>query len=156
MNIDTRNEIEAGAARALFLLDYADGVEDLPCAECGQPEDDCRFMKCGKGPYVQRIEGEGPGAGGDWDDVAPETTLAAKAEARALVFDVGERYDLTAIVARWVADTRLDAERFGHCLAMRAAGTGVGLIDDLPAGIDAAYLPREVPSVETYGLAEES
>ena len=104
-------------ARTLFLCAYADGVEAL------------------------QIQGEAPGAGEDWDDYAPETPESVGEQADEILarFPYGE-CGLENAAKAWVEATGQDVNRFGHCLALEILGHGVGLSDDLPAGVG---LPSE-------------
>ena len=101
----THDEIAEPMARTLWLCAYADGIEE------------------------HEIEGPAPGAQEDWDDYAPPTPPEALTRA---VEILGQIKDPVAISERWMRDTGQDVDRFGHCLALKVLGHGVGLGDDYP------------------------
>lgn len=99
-------EIACAMGRTAFLVQYADGVED------------------------GTVDGDSPGAGGDWDDVAGDTPPAFEDAAEQYLAALPDSIDVGLIAALWLDDTGLELDRFGHCLAMQALGHGVGLNDD--------------------------
>lgn len=106
----------------------------------------------------------GAGAGEDWEYVLPESTPPeAVTKANAIVADfekrngrdlvtLGEEWDTSYSTGSGYGDTAEyewsgdGAERFGHCLAMEALGSGVGLSDDT----DASYMRPDVGLFEFY------
>jgi len=116
IDYDTRDEILAGIARALFVSAYAYAHEE------------------------GEIDGPRPGPQEDWMDYAPETPLSAKAAAVDLADQV-ERLNSETLDALWVqnAHAELDSQQFGHYLAMQALGHGVGLRD---YDIDDVHVPH--------------
>ena len=104
------------------------------------------------------IEGDHPGAGGDWADVCPTTDPPRAAfELAEEVTDSFPRAVLQAIADRWIELSGRDLERFGHCLTMQSLGHGVGLIDDIPPSANLetpATGAINVPHVEGYGVSE--
>lgn len=134
MNI--KDEFLEGAARAFFVLAYADFVEDE------EREDDGH-------------EYASAGCGGDWYDVVPERTPpAAYALAGELWARLADLNKATApcgvisLVAQATAanggdcDDEIDAEEFGRDCAMMAMGTGVSWFDDNEA------FPLETPYMD--------
>ena len=79
-----------------------------------------------------KARGLRPGPGGDWADCdkGPAPKRFAQAAHRAL-FPI--RDDVIRACNAWRDLTRCDVERFGHVLAMRLLGSGVGLFDDFPS-----------------------
>lgn len=73
-----------------------------------------------------------PGPGGDWQDcrTGPAPKRFALAVHRAL-WPIREH--VLQGFKSWQDLTRCDVERFGHVLAMRLLGHGVGLFDDFPS-----------------------
>lgn len=113
-------------ARTLWLCAYADGIEET--------EGD-------------KITGPRPGAGEDWDDYAPDTPAEALHKATELAATIGGE-QLETMEIDWIEATGLDAERFGHCVALQSLGHGVGLSDDVPYGTD--YERPELPPIEFH------
>lgn len=126
-------EIADGAARALWVTSYADWVESLPRAE-------------------QRELG--PGAGGDWCDVAPKTPATADQAAAQFVARLvqgNQVGNVTELVRKAAAADGLRrgvssryADSFGHYLAMQALGHGVSWFDDHHE------FPINIPSMEAH------
>lgn len=126
-----------GMTRALWVTSYADWVESLPIAQ-------------------QRELG--PGAGGEWNDAAPDSPTSALLAAEDLYTAItranygktpGELLDLAAAVDR-KRITAEYADSFGHYLAMMALGHGVSWFDDH------AQFKMKVPRFEAYtGDGEE-
>jgi hypothetical protein len=112
-----RDSFLEGAARAFFVTAYADHVEN-----CDDFDDDHDYAK--------------PGPGGDWCDSAPEAPPNAYALAGELWAKLAAAnpdgagvYTLADLAAE--ADGKaIDAESFGHYLAMQAMGHGVSWFDD--------------------------
>jgi hypothetical protein len=121
---DFRDDFIRGAARAFFVTAYADFVEDKDADE-------------------DRSEYPQPGPGEDWTDFTPPTPPNAYALAGELwaglvvenrqnapagVYSLAEQ----AATADGYSDgaSAVDAERFGHYLAMQAMGHGVSWFDD--------------------------
>lgn len=113
---DFRDGFLHGAAKAFFAMAYADFVEDE------EREDD--------GYKYPR-----PRAGQDWMDFLPEIPPNAYALAGELWAGLYQKngaagpYTLAETAATLDGDP-VDAEDFGHCLAMQAMGTGVSWFDD--------------------------
>ena len=85
----------------------------------------------------------GPGAGGDWMDVAPDTPPEAEDVALLLVgrFEAENDMVFVAIEQRAFAKANIEdvheaddeiREEFGHYMAMRAMGSGVSWEDNYP------------------------
>jgi hypothetical protein len=103
-----------------------------------------------------RITGDAPGAGGDWDDTAPAgSTAEARALADQIIAAEGEEPARDA-AAEWINATGCDLDRFGHCVALKSLGYGVGLIDDWPNRVPMPDAVRRAfrGYVEGYGVAE--
>lgn len=136
-----REEIIEAMARTLFVLAYADFVED---DERRDESEDLSDLPRARG-------------GEDWCDVAPATSGAALATAERAVMAL-ERLNgcsLETIFARATAACvgatprkchRHDPEHFGSDLGMMLAQTGVSWFDDH------AMFPLRVPSVEFHIL----
>lgn len=124
------DDILDGAARALFLSAYANAVDDAE----EHPDD-----------YPEGFADRGAGPGEDWDDVAPETPPEARDSARRLLDRMGGDDNVSRLCAAWMEAGGSDGgsayfdsaeERFGHCLAMQAIGSGVGCEDDVRPDAD--------------------
>lgn len=137
-----RESIVWGIARTLFVCAYADGIE------------------------AGALDGPRAGPGEDWNNVAPrlgevDSPEYLKAREIADLFDHAartnlRRYLVTGVpagitpleLAAMVYAERTGTDRFAHCLAMKALGTGVGLEDDLPPGVRLPdWIGASVPSV---------
>lgn len=124
---DFLDDFLEGAARAIFVLAYADFAE--------QASDDDRF------PIARNGE--------DWYDRAPETPPAAYALAGRMWSEIEARNGASIYaIAEWAAtadDAQPDPEKFGRDLAMEWMGTGVSWEDDhAPFGL-------EIPHGEVSG-----
>jgi hypothetical protein len=125
---DFRDQFLYGAARAFFMCALADFVEDP------EREDDGHDY-----PH--------PGCGGDWMDVCPELPPNAYALAGELWAGLyalnGKAGPYTLANNAEAADgAPVDAEDFGHYLAMEAMGHGVSWFDDH------AKFDLKVPDIE--------
>ena len=128
-----------GAARAFFVTAYADFVEEGHSTD-NELDDDER---------ERRLSLPRPGAGEDWMDYAPPTPPNAYALAgelwNALHAANGRAGVYTLAMRAEAADHKpcdrctgsgcsnidpIDAEKFGHYLAMEAMGHGVSWFDD--------------------------
>jgi len=111
---DFRDAFLYGAAKAFFCCAYADWCED------------------------EETDSEGcdrPGAGQDWMDYLPEippNAYALAGELWAALYHLnGKAGPYTLSNNAEAADGfPVDAEDFGHCIAMQAMGTGVSWFDD--------------------------
>lgn len=163
--MSSREEIIRDVARTLFVMAWADGVERGEIAGEGPgaggdwmdaaPAPQCR--PCRGHGSTWNGHGEAHECG-SCAGSGKESDLAAEAEARRIVdgFDAacrgygGAFVDLNNVPVEHAARTwaelsnprrsplgPLSAERaaFAHCLAMQALGSGVGLEDDMPAGV---------------------
>lgn len=135
-NGDYDDEIRYGMARALWVTAYADAVEDDPdLEEMGYPA---------------------AGPGEDWVDVAPMTPPSAESAAfrlsemieRANGVGIDDLFGEAAIADGVTVDD-LDAEEFGHYLAMQALGHGVSWFDDH------ATFGIEIPHFEAHVEQED-
>ena len=165
--MSTRDQIIEGAARAFWVMAYADHVEDFEnsrggypeaewagrfcpaflfvCDDCPDGSEDCSHLCRDFGTHAR------PGPQQDWMDFAPPTGEAALEKARELVRRVETdnpgvwmvEWGLGAwFVCRY--STIPDASDFGHYLAMEAMGRGVSWEDDHePHGL-------RVPHMEFY------
>ncbi len=94
-----------------------------------------------------------PGPGKDWADLpyrpVPDSIAGL---ARRILARIPPEI-LASGRAAWIQATGRDDERFGHCLAMRIMGTGVGLHDDTPCDYDdlpaVQDLDNVLPTIET-------
>lgn len=125
---DFRDAFLYGAARAFFMTAFADYVEDEDREDDGH-------------------EYPHPGPGGDWADVTPEPPPNAYALAGELWAGLyalnGKAGPYTLANNAEAADgAPIDAEEFGHYLAMTAMGHGVSWFDDHKD------FPLEVPHIE--------
>jgi hypothetical protein len=131
------DDVLEGVARAIWLTTYADYVMELPRAQ-------------------QRELG--PGQGGNWNDVAPETPPTAMDAARQLVElieEANEQQIPTLLQQAAAADRKRSistryAAQFGHYLAMQALGTGTSWFDDHGA------FPLKVPHFQATTYDGES
>lgn len=129
---DFRDAFIEGAARAFFVCAYADFVEDP------EREDDGH-------DYASAS------MGADWADMAPATTppnaYALAGELWAGLYALnGKAGPYTLVLNAEAADgAEIDAEEFGHYLAMEAMGHGVSWFDDHEK------FPLEVPHMECSG-----
>lgn len=115
---DLTDYIVAAMARAMFVSNYADAVEE--------------------GDY----QGRRAGPGEDWMDVAPETPQPYISEAWRLLgrIEQANKTNIHSLLAQAcnadnVNYTEMPANGgyvrdFGHCLAMQAMGHGVSWFDD--------------------------
>lgn len=130
-----RDEFLHGAARAYFVISYADYVEDTE-----REPDGITYAAAN---------------GGDWCDVAPETTpdnafalageLWAGLVTRNKETAPGGVYSLFINAAKadgLTEDDEIDYQEFGHYLAMQSMGHGVSWFDDHK------FFPLVVPMVE--------
>lgn len=131
-----REDIIRDMARTLFLCAYADGVEN------------------------GEIAGEEARGGEDWNDVAPQVPDPdALAEARRIADAFDARADLpeelreeaeatggALVVAGSLHRFLSQGDRFAHCLAMQALGSGVGLDDDCYPDKLPGWVHEAVPS----------
>lgn len=130
---ENRAEILESIARTLFVMAFADACDDEERTDIDQSQ--------------------AAGPGDDWfDTVTDETPKEAESKARDIAADFEARNGRTLESAgeQWAAlefyygggrDHGLG--EFGHCLAMRYLGTGVGLWDDYkgenPDGFECGY-----------------
>lgn len=132
---DFRDAFIEGAARAFFVSAYADFCED----QAGKSDDaaDATY-------YISAGPGE------DWADVAPSETpanaYALAGELWAGLYHLnGKAGPYTLANNAEAADGKpIDAEEFGHYLAMEAMGHGVSWFDDH------ATFEIKVPSIECH------
>lgn len=116
LDTDTIDEIAGYVADTFWVNAYADVIERA--ADDG----------------IESARDLMPGAGGDWLDVAPNppTDIAARflSVARKVLNGLPQGV-LAAGFEAWTRQAGDDWAHFGHCLAMRILGTGVGLWDDV-------------------------
>lgn len=114
MNADALHNLAGYVAASLFLHAFADA--------CDRARED----GCDDVPH--------PGPGGDWADIVPSVFpqrfhgVAASAIGRVALPTLSAGFDA------WRRLTDCDAERFGHVVACRLLGHGVGLFDDIRLG----------------------
>jgi len=111
-----------GMARTLWLMAYADTYDQL--AE-----------RSYNGEASEHIAHAGPGE--DWADHAPATPDAARMLAWRLVgrFEEANQAPMSRLIdyaLSSVPEAERDEGKLGHCLVMRALGTGVAWEDDHP------------------------
>ena len=120
-----RDSFLEGAARAFFVMAYADFVEEGHSTDNDLTDDD----------RAARLALPRPGGGGDWYDHAPATPPNAYALAGEMWAELhaanGEAgvYSL-ALRAEAADGVAPDPEEFGRDLAMQYMGTGVSWFDD--------------------------
>lgn len=122
---DFRDAFLEGAARAMFVMAYANYVEEADSTD-NDLDDAEREL---------RQDLPRPGAGEDWYDYTPATPPNAYALAGELWSELsrlnGEAGVYTLAERAEKADGKpVDAEEFGRCLAMQYMGTGVSWFDD--------------------------
>jgi len=122
---DFRDAFLEGAARAMFVLAYADFVEEGYSKDNGLDDTE----------RETRRDMPKPGPGGDWYDHAPDTPPNAYALAGEMWAELqaanGEAGVYSLVLRAEAADgVAPDPEEFGRDLAMQYMGTGVSWFDD--------------------------
>lgn len=136
-----RDSFLEGAARAMFVMAYADFVEEADSTDNDLTEDERETRQS-----LPR-----PGPGGDWYDYAPATPINAYALAGELWAGLYQLnggagpYSL-ALHAEAADGKPVDPEEFGRDLAMQFMGTGVSWFDDH------AKFEMKVPHTEVSGF----